>query len=107
MWSLSRLKNQTFSMISEGGCGTHSIAKRAGGELENSPPVGRPGPALAISMAPTDTGQAQHHLLVPMPGTHSHHTWVHILISTRSLSWAACPGIASPPARVPFPPLFL
>lgn len=81
-----------------GGCGTHSIVRRAGGELENPSPVGQPGPALAISVALTDTDQAQHHLLVPVPGTHSHHTWAHTLISTRSLSWAACPGIASPPA---------
>lgn len=62
------------SMGDLGGCGTHSIAKRAGGELENPSSVGWPGPALAISTAPTDTDQAQHHLLVPMPDTHSHHT---------------------------------
>lgn len=90
-----------------GGCETHRIVERAGGELENLPPVKWPGPALAIRRAPTDTGQAQHHLLVPKPGTHSYHTWAHTLISTRPLSWAACPGIASPPAQAPFPPLFL
>lgn len=36
------------------GCGIHSIAKRAGEELENPSSVGWPGPALAINTAPTD-----------------------------------------------------
>lgn len=92
-----------------GGYGTHGVAKRAGwGDGEHIQRQGGwPGPAPAISMAPTGTDQAQNHLLAPMLGTHNHHnrtcTWAHTLISTASLSWAACLAITSPPAAGTIP----